>query len=298
MRRGQGIYCYTRIVTIEVIDNKVERDSLVERVEVLEKVKNLLLLPELEMATTQQVADFYGVKADTIKQLVKTNRTELESDGYIVKNGGEVVKSLSEKISLKELLSTPGKQTVTLRNGDKFVFANRMNALFPKRAILRVGMLLRDSEVAKEVRTQLLNIEENTVAEVKTYEIDYKQEVLGRSFKVYGTVEEPLFLAKDVAEWIEHSNLTMMLKSVDGDEKLVETMFSAGQRRDVTFVTEDGIYELLMLSRKPIAKQWKKEVKKILKNIRLNGGYVQIDREEDEKLTHTIHASGQIRNDR
>ncbi|TKH64943.1 hypothetical protein FC680_05295 [Bacillus cereus] len=69
-----------------------------------------------------------------------------------------------------------------------------------------------------------------------------------------------MFLAKDVAEWIEHSNLTMMLKSVDEDEKLVETMFSAGQRRDVTFVTEDGIYELLMLTRKPIAKQWEKEV--------------------------------------
>ncbi|PEK10538.1 hypothetical protein CN683_26710 [Bacillus toyonensis] len=183
LRRVQGRYCYTRIVTIEVIDNKVERDSLVNRVEVLEKVKNLLLLPELEMATTQQVAEFYEVKVDTIKQLVKTNRTELESDGYIVKNGGEVVKSLSEKISLKELLSTPGKQTVTLRNGDKFVFANRMNALFTKRAILRVGMLLRDSEVAKEVRTQLLNIEENTVADVKTYEIDYEVKFLGEVLK-------------------------------------------------------------------------------------------------------------------
>ncbi|MGG0648538.1 BRO family protein [Bacillus mycoides] len=39
--------------TIEVIENKVERDSLVERAEVLERVKNLLLLPDLEMATTQ-----------------------------------------------------------------------------------------------------------------------------------------------------------------------------------------------------------------------------------------------------
>jgi len=109
----------------------------------------------------------------------------------------------------------------------------------------------------------------------------HQQEVLGQGFKVYGTVEDPLFLAKDVAEWIEHSNLTMMLKSVDEDEKLVETMFSAGQRRDVTFVTEDGIYELLMLSRKPIAKTWKKEVKGILKQIRLTGGTVQTDREEE-----------------
>ncbi|PDY07989.1 hypothetical protein COM83_33620, partial [Bacillus cereus] len=49
--------------------------------------------------------------------------------------------------------------------------------LFPKRAILRVGMLLRDSEVAKEVRNQLLNIEEHTATEVKTYEIDYEQQL-------------------------------------------------------------------------------------------------------------------------
>ncbi|MEC3155451.1 BRO family protein [Bacillus thuringiensis] len=89
-------------------------------------------------------------------------------------------------------------------------------------------------------------------------------------------------------------NLGGGANEVDEDEKLVETMFSAGQRRDVTFVTEDGIYELLMLSRKPIAKQWKKEVKKILKNIRLNGGHVQIDREEDEKLIYTIYTSGQV----
>ncbi|PDZ88976.1 hypothetical protein CON47_25665 [Bacillus thuringiensis] len=121
-------------------------------------------------------------------------------------------------------------------------------------------MLLRDSEVAKEVRTQLLNIEEHTAAEVKTYEIDYEQEVLGRSFKVYGTVEEPLFLAKDVAEWIEHSNLTMMLKSVDEDEKHMHNVHTSTGSKEAWFLTEDGIYEVLMQSRKPIAKQWKKEV--------------------------------------
>ena len=32
-----------------------------------------------------------------------------------------------------------------------------------------------------------------------------EQKVLGKQFRVYGTAEEPLFLAKDVAEWIEYS---------------------------------------------------------------------------------------------
>ena len=45
-------------------------DNLVNRVEVLDKVKDLLLLPELEMATTSQVADFYEVPMQAIKSLV------------------------------------------------------------------------------------------------------------------------------------------------------------------------------------------------------------------------------------
>lgn len=40
------------------------------------------------------------------------------------------------------------------------------------------------------------------------------------------------------------------------------------------FLTEDGLYEVLMQSRKPKAKEFKKEVKKILKSIRKHGGYV------------------------
>ena len=45
----------------------------------------------------------------------------------------------------------------------KLVVPNVGIILFPKRAILRMGMLLRDSEVAKEVRTQLLNITEKVI---------------------------------------------------------------------------------------------------------------------------------------
>ncbi|WP_050552570.1 hypothetical protein [Bacillus cereus] len=52
----------------------------------------------------------------------------------------------------------------------------------------------------------------------------------------------------------------------DEDEKLMYTIYISGQKREMMFLTENGIYEVLMLSRKPIAKQWKKEVKKIESN--------------------------------
>lgn len=101
-----------------------------------------------------------------------------------------------------------------------------------------------------------------------------EQEVFGKDFVIYGTIDEPLFVASDVAELIGHTNVTELLKSVDDDEKLTSTILRAGQSRRVNMLTEDGLYEVLMLSRKPIAKKFKAEIKNILKSIRKNGGYI------------------------
>lgn len=109
-------------------------------------------------------------------------------------------------------------------------------------------------------------------------EVINEQEVLGKQFRVFGTLEQPLFLAKDVAEWIEHSKVSMMLQSVDDDEKVKVSNVYFDQGRTggagTWFLTEDGLYEVLMQSRKPIAKQFKKKVKEILKEIRMTGKYV------------------------
>nr|DAP12561.1 MAG TPA: antirepressor [Caudoviricetes sp.] len=102
-----------------------------------------------------------------------------------------------------------------------------------------------------------------------------EQEVLGKQFRVYGTAEEPLFLAKDVAEWIEYdtSSVNKMITNVDDDEKVRKNVPTLGGIQESWFITEDGLYEVLMQSRKPIAKQFKKEVKEILKTIRKHGIY-------------------------
>jgi|UniRef100_UPI003FF0A023 prophage antirepressor-like protein len=106
-------------------------------------------------------------------------------------------------------------------------------------------------------------------------------ELLGHKFTVYGTAENPLFLAKEVAECIDYAktskgkfDVSNMVSSVDEEEKLVRTIFVSGQNREVWLLTEDGLYEVLMQSRKPIAKEFKKGVKEILKAIRKTGGYI------------------------
>lgn len=62
-----------------------------------------------------------------------------------------------------------------------------------------------------------------------------------------------------------------MLQSVDEDEKVVNNVYTPGGVQNSWFLTENGLYEVLMLSRKPKAKEFKKKVKEILKTIRKTG---------------------------
>lgn len=103
-------------------------------------------------------------------------------------------------------------------------------------------------------------------------QILHKSTFLGKEIDVWGTFENPLFRASDVADWLHNTNVSNMVKKVDEDEV---TKFNLGSRQGETlFLTENGLYEILMLSRKKEAKQFKKGVKKILHEIRTKGGYI------------------------
>ena len=110
--------------------------------------------------------------------------------------------------------------------------------------------------------------------ERKELQIIDERELLGKHFVIYGTKDEPLFKAKDVAEWIGHSNVSTMIKDIDEDEKVLNNIYTLGGMQECLMLTEDGLYEVLMQSRKPIAKEFKKKVKEILKTLRQTGGYV------------------------
>lgn len=106
-------------------------------------------------------------------------------------------------------------------------------------------------------------------------------EILGKEIEFYGTWEEPLFNSKSVADWLEERDGYTVARKVDEEEKQIHTICVGGQNREVTMFTEDGLYECLMQSRKPIAKDLKKKVKQYLKQIRLTGGAVEENREEE-----------------
>lgn len=168
-----------------------------------------------------------------------------------------------------------------------------MEAIMPKtknvaKATTKETAIVTAEEVTKTTNTPADESSEPSVQVLKSTEI------LNFPLTVYGTMEEPLFLAKDVAEMIDYAktgagayNVSVMLQTVDEDEKLlrkifvpaqnakkdkeesVSTMLVSGQSREVWMLTEHGLYEVLMQSRKPIAKEFKRAVKDLLKDIRL-----------------------------
>ena len=117
---------------------------------------------------------------------------------------------------------------------------------------------------------------------LETTKVLKQTELLGQQFEVYGTPQEPLFKAQDVAAMLSLTNVSDMMKRVDEDEA---TKLNLGSQSGETWMlTENGLYEVLMQSRKPIAKQFKKGVKTILKEIRTNGGYIATHHDDTPEL--------------
>lgn len=139
----------------QLVEKRELREEFIGRMEVLDKVGDLILLPSTEFATTEQVATYYGVTTRHIEDIISNNKEELTSDGYGIRKADDFITELNfgNKVTKQR-----GKFLVEFDENNVVTFAPRGISLFPKRAILRVGMLLRDSEVAKEIRSRLLDI--------------------------------------------------------------------------------------------------------------------------------------------
>jgi anti-repressor protein len=85
----------------------------------------------------------------------------------------------------------------------------------------------------------------------------------------------PYFVAKDVCEVLEISNVSDAIKRLDEDEKLISTLSISGQNREVLLVNESGLYSLILTSRKPEAKKFKKWITgEVIPSIRKTGEYI------------------------
>jgi len=96
-----------------------------------------------------------------------------------------------------------------------------------------------------------------------------------RPIEVHTVNGEPWWVAKDVCEVLGIKQPTRATEGLDDDEKGVTTIHTPGGRQQVLTVNEAGLYSLILRSRKPEAKAFKRWITHdVLPAIRRTGGYV------------------------
>jgi len=96
---------------------------------------------------------------------------------------------------------------------------------------------------------------------------------------------EPMFVAKDVCEILEISNPTDAVSRLDDDERTLVSIEGASNGLPVNGVTETGLYSLVLGSRKPEAKSFKRWIThEVLPSIRKTGNYLSIPQSLPEAL--------------
>jgi prophage antirepressor-like protein len=103
---------------------------------------------------------------------------------------------------------------------------------------------------------------------------------------IRGTPNKPLFQANQIGTMLGIAKIHNTIRDFDEDEKDTHTVGTLGGPQNVTFLTEMGLYRLLGMSRKPIARTFQKWVCNVLIEIRENGKYeLQQQNEIDRKLS-------------
>ncbi|SED09587.1 hypothetical protein SAMN05216483_3119 [Streptomyces sp. 2131.1] len=135
---------------VALLESRALRVEQMGRVDVLDKVKCLVMLPDGVHLRTEDVARYFEVSTRAVRRLADRHHSELLENGMRVLRGSDLRDFHSDMLSLwggEDAGSYPQAAT-QLR-------------LFTRRTVLNVAMLLRDSDVARCVRTYLLDAEQD-----------------------------------------------------------------------------------------------------------------------------------------
>ena len=97
---------------------------------------------------------------------------------------------------------------------------------------------------------------------------------------------EPYFVGKDVADILGYADTDQAIrKHVDEEDKLTRRFNGSGQNREMTIINESGLYSLILSSKLPAAKKFKRWVtSEVLPAIRKTGSYTAKHAKPDDAI--------------
>ncbi|MFF1645091.1 hypothetical protein [Streptomyces sp. NPDC058240] len=135
---------------VALLESRALRVEQMERVDVLDKVKSLVMLPDGIHLRTEDVARYFEVSTTAVRRLTDRHQNELMENGMQVLRGADLRSFHSDMMSLwaGEVPESYPQAATRLR-------------VYTRRTVLNVAMLLRDSDIARCVRTYLLDAEQD-----------------------------------------------------------------------------------------------------------------------------------------
>lgn len=114
--------------------------------------------------------------------------------------------------------------------------------------------------------------------------------------------DEPYFVGKDIADILGYSRPDNAIRNhVDDDDKLMHQFSASGQSRNMLVINESGMYSLVLSSKLPNAKKFKRWVtNEVLPSIRKHGAYMTNEKIEEALLDPDtiINLATQLKNER
>ncbi|MFJ2645978.1 hypothetical protein ACIO1C_04495 [Streptomyces sp. NPDC087420] len=133
---------------VALLESRTMRAEHLGRVDALDKVKALVMLPDGIHIRTEDASRYFEVSTDVIRQLTARHRAELTENGMRVLRGSDLRSFHSDNMSLSS------------GSGGSYPQRRSSLTLYTRRSVLNIAMLLRDSDIARCVRTYLLDAEE------------------------------------------------------------------------------------------------------------------------------------------
>lgn len=153
-----------------VLNDILEKEELRQEIlnnnrslNIMDEYKTITTINNMEYETLDKVAEYFEVDYECIRVLTQRHKHELIKNGLLILNGSKTREILVEN---KMLFTNYRGYFIA----DNRKFANKSNILVNKRCFLNMAMLLRDSKVAQDIRSKILDIvlNKNPKTEIST----------------------------------------------------------------------------------------------------------------------------------
>lgn len=268
---------------MKAISSKDIRNKRMEYIGIMDEIKPVKLLPMLDIATLTMVAEYFETEYSVVSGYYSGHQKELEEYG-IIKMKTKDFANAGYSVDPENI-----RGCNIVKYGDCSARVTSVGArCMSKAAIFNMALGLGRSEIADKIRAAVTAAENEAIAaneDAANNVENMAENILTFTNMEFGSIRvmeiggQPWFVGKDVAESLGYgkgkSVNNAVAKHVDDEDKGVTEMMTPGGKQKTVIINESGLYSLIMSSKLPGAKQFKKWVtSEILPSVRKHGAYM------------------------